>query len=77
MVPIVPINDWEMASRLSYFLWSEPPDASYWMPRVLGNYTRLIRSRSHKRYAEGYATRSAWLASSPVSGCISKTLVRG
>src|SRR6185503_9210087 len=22
-----PVNDWEMATRLSYFLWSAPPDA--------------------------------------------------
>ncbi|HEY0981635.1 DUF1592 domain-containing protein [Schlesneria sp.] len=24
---IVPVNDWALASRLSYFLWSAPPDA--------------------------------------------------
>src|SRR4030095_13265594 len=26
-----PVNDWELATRLSYFLWSSKPDA-YWSP---------------------------------------------
>ena len=28
-----PVSDWELATRLSYFLWSSAPDVRAWLPR--------------------------------------------
>ncbi|MDP7585769.1 MAG: DUF1592 domain-containing protein, partial [Verrucomicrobiota bacterium] len=38
--PIRPLNDWELASRLSYFLWSSMPDAELFRLAKRGELTQ-------------------------------------
>jgi mono/diheme cytochrome c family protein len=63
------ITDWELASRLSYFLWSAPPDASLLdaardgslrKPDVLRSHVqRLLRDPRIERFASGFPRQ--WL----------------
>jgi mono/diheme cytochrome c family protein len=58
------VSDWELASRLSYFLWSAPPDAalldaardgSIRKPEVLRSQVqRLLRDPRSERFAAGF-----------------------
>ena len=61
-----PVSDWELATRLSYFLWSSAPDAGLREvaaagklrdPEVLAAQTRLLRAsaKSRGRVASGHA----------------------
>ncbi len=64
-----PINDWELASRLSYFLWSGMPDdelfrqaadGSLHQPEVLGaQVKRMLQDRKAHALVENFATQ--WL----------------
>ena len=42
----VPVDDWEMASRLSYFLWASPPDAALRSAAQQGNLSTESEIRS-------------------------------
>ncbi|MEZ6140561.1 MAG: DUF1592 domain-containing protein [Zavarzinella sp.] len=63
------LNDWEIASRLSYFLWSTMPDAELLElarqgklrdPQVRAEqFQRLIRNPKAKRFLDSFATQ--WL----------------
>jgi mono/diheme cytochrome c family protein len=63
------ISDWELASRLSYFLWSTPPDAplldaardgSLRKPQVLrAQVQRMVRDPRIERFASGFPRQ--WL----------------
>ncbi len=60
-----PVSDWELASRLSYFLWSSLPDAELWNVAAAGQLARpgcVGRSDSkdagrRPRAAAGYGVR--------------------
>jgi Protein of unknown function (DUF1592)/Protein of unknown function (DUF1588)/Protein of unknown function (DUF1587)/Protein of unknown function (DUF1585)/Protein of unknown function (DUF1595)/Planctomycete cytochrome C len=64
-----PVNDWELATRLSYFLWSSAPDAelralaaggTLHQPAVLAAQTRrMLRDARARRLATEFAC--AWL----------------
>jgi hypothetical protein len=67
--PIHPINDWELATRLSYFLWSSMPDDELFrhaekgtlrQPEVLdGQVRRMLRDPKAKALVENFAGQ--WL----------------
>ena len=68
-VKAAPVNDWELATRLSYFLWSSAPDAELravaaggklHQPAVLAAQTRrMLRDARARRLATEFAC--AWL----------------
>jgi mono/diheme cytochrome c family protein len=68
------LNDWELASRLSYFLWSAPPDGplleaarsgSLARPEILRSQVqRMLRDPRIERFASGFPRQ--WLRLSKV-----------
>lgn len=67
--PIVPVDDYALASRLSYFLWASMPDEQLFdlasrgelgKPEVLeGQVRRMLADRKSRRLAENFAPQ--WL----------------
>ena len=67
--PIVLLDDYQLASRLSYFLWSAPPDAALaaladngklHKPEILrGQVTRLLKDERSRALFDGFGTQ--WL----------------
>src|SRR6185295_12753980 len=54
------INDYELASRLSYFLWSTMPDAALHEPKTLAaQAARMIADPRSQRFVEHFT--SQWL----------------
>ena len=72
-----PVSDWELASRLSYFLWSSAPDEEL---RELAAAGRLREPDVLAAQAAPDARRTrrcaGWRPSSPASGCTSTTSTR-
>ena len=68
------MTDWELASRLSYFLWSSPPDDEL---RELAAAGKLREPDVARRADAADAARcdacGGWRRSSPASGCTSTT----
>jgi hypothetical protein len=62
-----PVNDWELATRLSYFLWSGPPDTELWRlaeagklrePKVLaGQVERMTKDARTRALAIEFGTQ--------------------
>ena len=72
-----PVSDWELASRLSYFLWSSMPDDE--LRRGRRGRAAARRRTCSSAQPGGCARRPAsagWPPSSPASGCTSTTSTR-
>ena len=70
----VPVSDYELASRLSYFLWSSMPDEE--LLRVAGQGTLAAARRPGRPRCGGCCairSRARWWRTSPASGCSSRT----
>jgi hypothetical protein len=62
--PVVPLSDWELANRLSYFLWSSAPDAQLRRAAAAGELDnprelvrqakRMLRDVKARRFAEEF-----------------------
>jgi mono/diheme cytochrome c family protein len=78
-----PLNDYELASRLSYFLWSSMPDDTLFMlaqqkklrdPKVINQQVkRMLESPKARAFADGFAgqwlrTRELFTAAQPDTG---------
>ncbi len=56
-----PVSDWELASRLSYFLWSSLPDESLRAAAAAGNLSEpeVLLSQTHRMLADARVRRMA------------------
>ena len=69
-----PVSDWELASRLSYFLWSSAPDDTLRRLAAAGTLCAIPTCSRPRPAACSRTTRSAASPpSSPASGCTSTT----
>ena len=73
-----PVSDWELASRLSYFLWSSMPDDELRAGRRgrASCTTRTCSLAQARRMLQRRRRSAGWRPSSPASGCTSTTSTR-
>ena len=71
-----PVSDWELASRLSYFLWSSMPDDELRSEAAAGRLHRPDVLAAQARRMAKDPRSAGWRPSSPASGCTSTTSTR-
>ena len=70
-----PVSDYELATRLSYFLWASMPDDELRRLAASAPAARARRAaRAGHAHAAGPASRRRWSSSSAGSGCRSRAL---